>query len=63
LATQDQEERAAIYQQAQQIVIDDAPVIPLYTSSTYEALRTDVKGFEHSLTGRLSGLRSTWLER
>ncbi len=62
LETQDQEERAAIYQQAQQIIVDEVPVIPLYTSNTYEGLRTQVEGFEHSLTGRLTGLRSTWVE-
>jgi peptide/nickel transport system substrate-binding protein len=63
LSTQNREERAAIYQQAQEIVIADVPVIPLYTSNTYEGLRVDVEGFEHSLTGRLTSLRSTWLNR
>jgi peptide/nickel transport system substrate-binding protein len=55
--------RATIYQQAQQIIIDELPIISLYTSNTYEGLSTDVEGFEHSLTGRIPGLRSTWLDR
>jgi peptide/nickel transport system substrate-binding protein len=63
LVTQDREERAAIYQQAQQIMIDDLPIIPLYISNTYEGLRADVEGFEHSLSGRLGGIRETWLNR
>jgi peptide/nickel transport system substrate-binding protein len=63
LATQDRGERAAIYQQAQQIMIDDLPIIPLYISNTYEGLRADVEGFEHSLSGRLGGIRETWLDR
>ena len=63
IVTFDQAERAAIYQQAQQLVIDDAPVIPLFTSQTFEGMHTDVEGFEHWLTGRLTGLRYTWLNR
>lgn len=63
LATQDRDARAAIYQQLQQIMIDDLPIIPLYTSNTYEGLSADVEGFEHSLSGRLGSIRSTWLNR
>lgn len=63
LTTQDRDARAAIYQQLQQIMIDDLPIISLYTSNTYEGLRADVEGFEHSLSGRLGSIRSTWLNR
>lgn len=63
LATPDRDARAAIYQQAQQIMIDDLPIIPIYTSNTYEGLRADVEGFEHSLSGRLPYIRTTWLNR
>ena len=62
LETQDREERAAIYQQIQQLIIDDAPWINLYTSSTFEGLRDTVRGFEHYLSGGLYSLRQTWLE-
>lgn len=63
IAVQDPAERAPIYQAAQQIVIDDAPVIPLFTSQTFEGLRADIEGFQHWLTGRLTGIRYTWLNR
>jgi peptide/nickel transport system substrate-binding protein len=63
IETQDPAARAPIYQEAQQLVIDDAPVIALFTSQTFEGLHADVEGFEHWLTGRLSGLRFTWLNR
>jgi peptide/nickel transport system substrate-binding protein len=60
---QDPAERAPIYQEAQQIVIDEAPVIPLFTSQTFEGLNRDVQGFSHWLTGRLTGIRYAWLDR
>lgn len=61
LEEQDQAARAEIYQEAQQIVIEDVPIISLYTSNTYEGLSNAVQGFEHSLTGRIPGIRSAWL--
>ena len=62
LVETDQAARAEIYQQAQQIVIEDAPWISLYTSDTYEGLRSNVRGFTHMLSGGLTTLRNTWLE-
>ena len=62
LIEQDQEARAEIYQQAQQIVIDQAPWISLYTSSTYEGLHPRVKGFQHMLSGGLRSIDGVWLE-
>jgi peptide/nickel transport system substrate-binding protein len=62
LVETDREARAEIYQQAQQIIIDDAPWISLYTSDTYEGLRSNVKGFTHMLSGGLTTLRDTWLD-
>jgi peptide/nickel transport system substrate-binding protein len=62
LATTDQEERAAIYQEIQQILIEDAPWINLYTSSTFEGASGRVRGFTHYLSGSLYALRETWLE-
>jgi hypothetical protein len=44
------------------VIVDDAPWINLYTSSTFEGLREGVRGFEHYLSGSLRGLRETWLE-
>jgi peptide/nickel transport system substrate-binding protein len=62
LVEQDPAARADIYQQAQQIVIDDAPWISLYTSSTYEGLQERVKGFQHMLSGGLKSITGVWLE-
>ena len=63
LATQDRDARIAIYQQAQEIMIADLPIIPLYISNTYEGLNAEVEGFQHSLSGRLGSIRETWLNR
>lgn len=62
LEEQDQEKRAAIYQQCQQIIIDDAPWIMLYTSNTFEGMRSNVKGFVHYTSQSFHSLRETWLE-
>ncbi|MDQ4045396.1 MAG: ABC transporter substrate-binding protein [Chloroflexota bacterium] len=61
LETQDREARAAIYQQIQELIIEDAPWINLYTSSTYEGARDRVRGFTHYLSGSFYALRETWL--
>lgn len=63
LAEQDQEARAEIYQQAQQIVIDDLPWVSLYTSNTYEGLQRRVEGFEHMLSGGFRSVRGVWLSQ
>jgi len=62
LETTDQAARAEIYQQAQQVIIDDAPWINLYTSDTFEGLGTSVRGFEHMLSGGFYSLRNVWLD-
>jgi peptide/nickel transport system substrate-binding protein len=63
LVEQDQAARAEIYQQAQQIVIDQAPWISLYTSDTYEGLQNRVRSYEHYLSGGLRSLSRVWLEQ
>lgn len=62
LEAQDISARADIYQRIQQLIIDDAPWVNLYTSSTFEGLSDRVRGFTHYLSGTLHGLRDTWLE-
>jgi peptide/nickel transport system substrate-binding protein len=62
LATEDQDERAAVYQEIQQLIIDEAPWISLYTSFVYEGLRSNVRGYTHRLSATLYSLRNTWLE-
>lgn len=63
LREQDREARRAIYQQIQEIIIEDAPWIMLYTSNTFEGMAANVKGFTHSLSGSLHALRETWIEQ
>jgi peptide/nickel transport system substrate-binding protein len=62
LLEQEPEARVEIYQQAQQLVIDQAPWISLYTSSTYEGLQNRVQGFKHLMTGGLRSISGVWLE-
>ena len=59
----DQEERRAIYVEAQERILDLAPHVFLFHSSQFEALRTDVMGFEHFPNTSYLGLRTTWLDR
>ena len=60
---QDREARKAIYQQVQELIIEDVPWIMLYTSNTFEGMTTGVKGYTHSLSGSFAALRETWLEQ
>lgn len=62
LETQDQDARADIYQQIQQLIIGNAPWVNLYTSSTYEGASDSVQGFTHYQSGSFHSLRETWLE-
>jgi len=59
----DQEERRAVYEQAQQRILELAPHVFLFHSSQFEALRSDVMGFEHFPNTSYLGLRTTWLDR
>ncbi len=59
----DQEERRAIYVEAQHRILDLAPHVFLFHSSQFEALRNDVMGFEHFPNTSYLGLRTTWLDR
>ena len=57
-----QEERKAIYLEAQNMILDEAPHVFLFHSAQYEALRDNVKGFEHFPNTSYLGLRTTWME-
>jgi peptide/nickel transport system substrate-binding protein len=59
---QEQDARKAIYQQIQELIIEDVPWIMLYTSNTFEGMKDSVMGYTHSLSGSFSGLRDTWIE-
>jgi peptide/nickel transport system substrate-binding protein len=58
-----QEERRAIYLQAQERILEQAPHVFLFHSAQYEAHRDNVKGFEHFPNTSYLGLRTTWLEQ
>ncbi len=60
--TSSPDERKAIYQRAQELILDEAPHIFLYHSAQYEALRSNVEGFEHYPNTSYLGLRRVWLE-
>lgn len=54
--------RAAIYNQAQQLLIDDAVIIPTYHDVGYFLRKPYVKGLEYTPLGLLQ-LETIWLER
>ncbi len=58
----DQDERREIYLAAQERVLELLPYIFLFHSAQYEAIRPNVKGFEHFPNTSYLGLRTTWLE-
>ena len=58
-----QEERRRIYEEAQALILEEAPHVFLFHSAQYEALQTYVEGFEHFPNTSYLGLRTTWLER
>jgi peptide/nickel transport system substrate-binding protein len=62
IVEQDQEARKAIYQQVQDLIIEDVPWIMLYTSNTFEGMKSNVMGYTHSLSGSFAALRETWID-
>jgi peptide/nickel transport system substrate-binding protein len=62
IAATDQEERAEIYRQIQQILLEDLPWIPFFVANQYEAMRNNVKGYVHIPTGSNIAFRETWIE-
>ena len=50
---QNQQKRFALYQQAEQIAINDAPWVPLYFQRDLELIKPNVKGIRDSLLGHL----------
>ena len=62
IAATDQEARAEIYRQIQQILLEDRPWIPFFVANQYEAMRNNVKGYTHIPTGSNIAFRETWIE-
>lgn len=61
IATTDQAQRAKIYQQLQQLLLQDLPWVNLFIANQYEAMKKNVNGYVHYPTGTLVSLRDTWL--
>jgi peptide/nickel transport system substrate-binding protein len=62
IATTDQAERAKLYQQIQQILLEDLPWVNLFVANQFEAMKSNVKGYVHIPTGSNAYFRQTWLE-
>ncbi len=62
VAETDQEKRAEIYRQIQQILLDELPWVCLFIANQYEAMKSYVKGYTHIATGTNYTLRETWLD-
>jgi peptide/nickel transport system substrate-binding protein len=63
VATTDREQRKKIYQQLQQLLLDDAPWVNLYIANQFEAMKSYVRGYTHIPTGSNIALRETWLNK
>jgi peptide/nickel transport system substrate-binding protein len=61
--TLDQDKRYEIYEKAQNILIEEVPVAFTFASNQYEAMRADVKGYQHWTNTSYLGLATTWLDR
>lgn len=57
--TYDQAERKTLYDEVQQILAKDIPMLPLFFSVEYAALREDVKGFEW-IPDQIPRFRDLW---
>jgi peptide/nickel transport system substrate-binding protein len=56
----DLEKRKAIYAEAQRIVAEDVPVIPLFHEDNVVLTNVDVQGYTITPNARLIGLRDAW---
>lgn len=63
IATNDQEARAAIYQQLAETLLTDLPWVCLYIGQQYEAMKDYVMGYEHIPTGSNITARRVWLDQ
>jgi peptide/nickel transport system substrate-binding protein len=59
-ALTDQEQRTKLYEQAQQIMHDDAPCLPMVYVSQVGACHPDLEGFEMHPTGTLQLRKAHW---
>jgi peptide/nickel transport system substrate-binding protein len=59
----DQAERKARYNQAEQLIVTDAPYAFFYLYDQYEALRDYVKGYAHMPNNSKLTFKRTWLDK
>jgi peptide/nickel transport system substrate-binding protein len=59
----DQGQRAKLYQEAQTILANDAPMVFLYAANQYEAAQSYVKGYLHYPNGSHISFREVWLDK
>lgn len=62
-ALTDQEARAEVYRQVQEILLEDLPWVNLWIGQQYEAMKTYVMGYEHIPTGSNKKVREVWLDQ
>jgi peptide/nickel transport system substrate-binding protein len=56
-------QRKLLYDEAVGILLNEAPAIWWLAESTVEVVHSSIKGYIQSFTGRLPGLKKTWLDR
>ncbi|MBA2519924.1 MAG: hypothetical protein H0V24_09680 [Chloroflexia bacterium] len=62
-STLDVAKRHELYDQAQQMLLDESPAIFWYVGENIEALPANVQGYTQSYTGRRIFLKKTWMEQ
>jgi peptide/nickel transport system substrate-binding protein len=63
IAEPDQEKRAEIYRQIQEILLVDLPWASCYIGQQYEAMKSYVKGYTHVANGANWTVRVSWLDQ
>lgn len=63
MAETDQEARAEIYYQVQELIKTDLPWVNLFIASQYEAMKDFVKDYEHYPTGSNVSFKTVWLDQ
>jgi len=59
--TANESARKRLYEQAQMRLMEQMPMVMLFHSATYEAVRKNVQGFEHWPNQSYYGFRRTWI--
>jgi peptide/nickel transport system substrate-binding protein len=61
--TTDQAERKKLYNQADKLIVTDAPFVFFYLYDQYEALRDYVKGYAHMANNSKNTFKRTWIAK